>query len=512
MTISVSARSLRVALDAAVAPSRAEVVYVLTTLLEIAGYSAHFSWAPDATSPHGDGEIDIYYGPRDSVPARLSIASVRWPFSSAPQRDATSARVSGALDVLLFPGEPAATSRAGRLEHDIIFASYWLLTGAPEPKWPRSRWDDLQAEGSLLVQNALLARAPVSRYAMHLRRLFESLGVSALRWPWEQSGPGAAFAFTHDVDYPQIIRWIEIPRELLRGRPRLAWGIATGRQHFWRFRDWIDLTRRFGTRPTFYFMARRGSLLDFAAGTPDAFYDVAQRPFRELFAELKDAGAEIGLHASYRAHRSADVLRQERERIEQIAQVKVWGNRHHYWHLDPADPNETLRRHELAGFVYDSSLGLEYYPGWRRGICHPFRPFHPGERRAIETVQLPPAWMDDHFDRRRLMNQIADPDAAAKALLDNARALGGTCVVDYHARGMNADFFPHYGPWLARFADREFATGVSCFTAAEIATAYRQRAAALHAASRDETLGSAAWIAAVAPSSDLGPAQTSHQA
>jgi hypothetical protein len=119
--------------------------------------------------------------------------------------------------------------------------------------------------------------------------------------------------------------------------------------------------------------------------------------------------------------------------------------------------------------------------------------------------------MDDHFHRRRLVNQIADPDAAAKALLDNARALGGTCVVDYHARGMNADFFPQYGPWLARFADREFGTGVSCFTAAEIATAYRQRAAALHAASRDETLGSAAWIAAVAPSSDLGPAQTSHQ-
>ena len=237
----------------------------------------------------------------------------------------------------------------------------------------------------------------------------------------------------------------------------------------------------------------------------------AHRAFRELFAELKDAGAEIGLHASYRAHRSADVLRQERERIEQIAQVKVWGNRHHYWHLDPADPNETLRRHELAGFAYDSSLGLEYYPGWRRGICHPFRPFHPGERRAIDTVQLPPAWMDDHFDRRRLVNQIADPDAAAKALLDNARALGGTCVVDYHARGMNADFFPQDRPWLARFADREFGAGVSRLTAAGDRHCVSATCGRTPRASRDETLGSAPWIGAGTPSSDLGPAQTSHQ-
>lgn len=483
-----SPRTLRVALDASLESSRAEVVYVVTTLLEVAGYAAHFSWAPDAATASSD-TVDIYYGPRRDVRARLVIPSVPWQFASAPARELTRVSRAGELDLLSFGGEESGTAvEHDRLSSDILFASYWLLTGARETTWPRSRWDDLQAAESLLVKEDLLARAPVSRYASWLRRHFESLGTPALRWPWEAPQAMAGFAFTHDVDYPQIIRWIEVPRTLLGGNPRGAWEIATGRQSFWRFGDWMDLTRRFGTHPTFYFMARRGSLIQFMSGTPDAFYDVSSRPFRELFAQLKDGGGEIGLHASYRAYRSADMLRAERERIESIANVRVLGNRHHYWHLDPDDPNETLARHEQAGFMYDSSLGLEYYPGWRRGICHPFRPYSPRLRRTIDTVQVPPAWMDDHFDRRRSLNRIADADQTARQLLLTAQALGGICVVDYHARGMNADFFPRYGPWLARFVERELPGAAMCLTAAEIARTYVERAHALNAMSRDETL------------------------
>ncbi len=501
MTTSASPRTLRVALDAAISPSRSEVVYVVTTLLETAGYAAHFLWAPHAAAARNDEAFDIYYGPQRDVRARLSIPSLPWDFRTAPSRDVSEVGRNAEIDLLRFTGEESSAepSDPNTLARDIVFASYWLLTGARESTWPRSRWDDLQAGTSALVKEGLLARAPVSRYAALVRRHFESLGVPAVRWPWEEPRATAAFAFTHDVDYPEIIRWIEVPRTLLRGSMRNAWGIATGRQHFWRFRDWIDLTRRFGSRPTFYFMARRGSLLEFMAGTPDAFYDVASPRFRELFLELKDAGAEVGLHASYKAFQSADMLRAERERIESVAQVRVLGNRHHYWHMDPNDPNETLRRHEQAGFVYDSSLGLEYYPGWRRGICHPFRPYHPEQRRAIATVQVPPAWMDDHFDRRRSVNHIGDADAAARQLLDTARSLGGTCVVDYHARGMNADFFPRYGPWLAQFTERELPGAATALTAAEIAQAYLERSRLLAAISRDETLGDPIQLRPLSP-------------
>ncbi|HJU90496.1 MAG TPA: hypothetical protein VJ672_13995, partial [Gemmatimonadaceae bacterium] len=130
------------------------------------------------------------------------------------------------------------------------------------------------------------------------------------------------------------------------------------------------------------------------------------------------------------------------------------GNRHHYWHLDPSAPHDTLAMHEEAHFQYDSSLAFEMQPGFRRGICHPFRPYHPGERRALRVVQLPPTWMDDHFDRRLARNGITAPDEVARALLDVVRDTGGVAVVNYHERGMNADFFPRYGAWLGQFLQR----------------------------------------------------------
>jgi hypothetical protein len=200
-------------------------------------------------------------------------------------------------------------------------------------------------------------------------------------------------------------------------------------------------------------MARQGSLLQYARGTPDAFYDIRSRRFRTMFRSLADEECEIGLHASYRAHESADRFRAEKNALEEASGATVAGNRHHYWHLDPDSPNDTLLNHERAGFRYDTSLAFEFYPGFRRGICHPFYPFHPAERRELDLVELPPTWMDDHFDRRLAYNHIEDPAACARELLRATTRTGGVAVVDYHVRGMNSDFYPRYGPWLMRLLD-----------------------------------------------------------
>ena len=280
------------------------------------------------------------------------------------------------------------------------------------------------------------------------------------------------------------IRWIEAPRHLLRGHVRTAWRVLTGRTDHWTFEPWLMLAREFGTAPCFFFMARQGSLLQYAMGTPDDFYDIRSDRFGLLFSTLRDAGAEIGLHASFHAHRSAATLRVEVERLKTASNGPVYGNRHHYWHLDPDDPNTTLVRHAEAGLQYDSSLGFEYYPGFRRGICHPFRPFHPGRREVVDVVQLPPAWMDDHFDRRLAKNGIQSPDEAALRLVDVAARTGGIVVVDYHSRGMNREIYPRWGAWLDRFAHSRLPGLVACLTPAEIAASYRAYARELATASR----------------------------
>ena len=178
-------------------------------------------------------------------------------------------------------------------------------------------------------------------------------------------------------------------------------------------------------------------------------------------------------------------LAREKDRLEDVSGTAVDGVRHHYWHLDPTEPHETLRRHEGIGFLYDSSLALEFYPGFRRGTCHPFRVFHPGERRELKTLQLPPAWMDDHFDRRLVKNGITDPVDYARRLVKAAADTSGMVLVDYHLRGMNGDFFPRYGPWLQEFLRQHLDSRVGFCTPGELARAYLKFEHTLDGYSRD---------------------------
>jgi hypothetical protein len=264
-----------------------------------------------------------------------------------------------------------------------------------------------------------------------------------------------------------------------------------GTNNFWKFAEWVEFGKLNDTRPAFFFMATKGSLFKYALGTPDGFYDVRAPEFRELFRYLRDEGCEIGLHASYNAYLRPNQLRREKQALEEVSGVPIDGNRHHYWHLDPKAPHETLLKHEEAAFLYDSSLALEYYPGYRRGICHPFRPFHPGERRELNLVELPPAWMDDHFDRRLEHNKIAHPEDYASNLVNAARATNGVVVVDYHQRGMNSDFYPRYGLWLTDFVKKHLDSSLAFFTPQEIVRRYLAHETALETQARDRTTRSA---------------------
>jgi FemAB-related protein (PEP-CTERM system-associated) len=424
----------------------------------------------------------------------VAISSRSKGFAGASEVEAQDLHTRDGLAFLDFGDGEWGFQRCGEsriyFRSDIVYASYWLLTGARESHYSRDRWDNLDLEGTFFRKSAILSMPLVSNYAHFLREYFRGVGLEPRALPWGTESVPATFVFSHDVDYPEMVRWIECLRLLAKPGAkslRLISGILRGEDHFWKFKEWVDFEKSRGARPTFFFMSRKGSLVEYARGTPDAFYDVQSPRFQELFRFLRDEGCEVGLHASYHAHRSMEQFRREKQALEAAAGTPILGNRHHYWHLDPTAPNETLRRQEGAGFVYDSSLEFEFYPGFRRGVCHPFRVFHPGERRELSIVELPPAWMDDHFDRRLARNGITDPEACALSLLRAVRQTGGVAVVDYHARGMNGDHFPRWGPWLKQFVERHLDSTVSYSTTGEIVRRYLAYEQSLEASSLDRT-------------------------
>lgn len=480
---------LQVGLCPSLADSVQEAKYVLKTLARTAGYATDFSWVND---PHENRRVwDVYCGPRrGTIRARVRI-DARPNVRRVQRAEPLGIHEQGGLGFLDFDGERTGFSRDSdggvHFHSDIVAGCYWLLTGAREGHYRRDRHGSAFLEGSALQKYGLLTRPLVSEYAAFLRAEFGRIGLEAEPLPWTQGKTGAVL-FTHDVDYPQIIRWIECLR-LTRERgwralPSIR-DVLSGRSHFWKFADWIGFEDRFGVAPTFYFCARQGSLAQYATGTRDPFYDVRAREFRELFDTLRASGCEIGLHASYNAFRSESHLADERRTLEEACGAPVLGNRHHYMRLNPLAPQETLARHEQIGLAYDSSLAFAYYPGFRRGICHPFHVFHPEDRRELGILQIPLAWMDDHFDRCLTINRISDPEETACGLLAAVERTGGIATVDYHVRGMNADFFPKYGPWLARFADRHLDDRLRYLTPGSVARQFAAYERALERCSRD---------------------------
>lgn len=470
-----------------------EVCYAFRTLLRVAGYAWEFVWHPGETAL--SEPIDICYGPGwNEVPARIRIRSSDLSFRHADAAILTDVQYREGLPFLRFTAneQPAMLWQDDEVHvaSDIVFAAFWLLTGAGEALYGRDRHGNLDLRGLPVLNHDLLRNPAVSIWGAWIRKYFTDRGRVSSQPAWA-SGSHPAFAFSHDVDYPEMLRAVEMLRALIipGGGIPLAWRALRGTSHFWQFAEWVRLAAEFGTRPAFYFMARRGSIREYLSGTPDAFYDIGSPRFHGLFRSLREHGCEIGLHASYNAYRDVGTLVREREALEQAADVHVPGNRHHYWHLNPADPGETLAFHEQAELTYDSSLGLEFYPGYRRGICHPFRVFDPRERRELRTIQLPPAWMDDHFGRRLERNGITDPDRVARDLLDAARRSSGVVVVDYHARGMNREYFPRYGAWLEQFLHNDNASGFRFHTPIELVTMHADHERRLAAASHDPAAG-----------------------
>jgi hypothetical protein len=230
---------------------------------------------------------------------------------------------------------------------------------------------------------------------------------------------------------------------------RPAFEVISHRRTHWQFASWIALEKRIGATSSFHFVPRQGSLWQYARGTPDPFYDVGSRRFRELFRYLRAEGAEVALQASYRAGESRSQLAAEKERLERAAGEPISGNRHHYLRLDARNPEATLLLHEQVDLEYDASLGHERYLGWRRGLCSPFYPFHRALRRELRTLQLSTAWMDSQLFLYKADNP-GDRAALLRRLADRVADHGGCLVVNIHDYVYDDRLFPGWSESYAQ--------------------------------------------------------------
>lgn len=477
---------LTLALDPALEAYRPEISYTWRTLLSGLGYAWHeLPWNSEPT--------DIAYAtdPAAAPSARLVLCANLDQWARPFVQQLVGVERTDGWERPRFAAESSdpsvQTMQAGRciIARDLIFDSFWLLSGQEERQHPRDKHGYLDLSGTPTQEHGVLRLALVARIAQSLEQQLVALGLrpGLPRWP---HGAVMAAACGHDVDYPEIIRWLEPLRILARQGTRglrAAAAVATGSHSHWHFRSWMELEQRYGARSAFYFVARKGSLREYASGLPDSFYDINAPQFRALFRELAAEGWEIGLHASYLAYTSAEKFAAEREALAQASGQPILGNRHHYWHLDPERPEETLLLHEQVGFSYDASLTHNRYLGWRRSANWPFYPWHSGRRRAIRTLQLPTAWMDDHLFGQRADNP-GDSQTLLNALVARTAALGGLLLVDVHEYVYDDALFPGWAATYRALWEQLFARSDVWFaTPGEVAQHWAARQSVIERAS-----------------------------
>jgi peptidoglycan/xylan/chitin deacetylase (PgdA/CDA1 family) len=371
----------------------------------------------------------------------LEVSERAWDLFAARAAFAPALRDDGMLD---FGDGP----------RDLVASAFWHLSRYEERGGARDEHGRFPARAAL---------ADPERPAVDalLRRFREHVG--------DRGSPPFTVALTHDVDIPW--RWSR-PRALLGAAARAkaaavdrrfgdaaaeAVGLAAapvrrlaGTDPNWSYERIAAIEREHGGRSTYFVMAGHNHPAD---GPDPAAYD-RLRP--AIVADISAQGDEIGLHPSYLTCERPELLAAERERLEALTGARVPGIRFHYLRHDA---HATLPELERLGFAYDSSQGYGDAIGLRAGFSFPFRPFHLGERRPLDLVELPLAVMDATLAEPRYLGLT--PQAGLERtlrLLEHVAAIGGTVAILWHTDRFSREYARGwdgvYADVLAWVADR----------------------------------------------------------
>lgn len=415
-------------------------------------------------------EADLVYAPL--YPNNLSKNAIWICADSITDWNSSSAKV-GRWDNIPFFYQTSISSppaeSLGRILPDIVYPTYALATGVFEQGQAKDQWGVTIAKSGILHQNCLLDIPVVALYADLLASELLLTGERSPKVPLWPQGKKYAIVLSHDVDspfeYPQVFSALKEVKVNLQLKPKIkrtAWSVwkltkaimfsvingfpYPDRDPNFCFDSWLEVEKQLGTRSAFYV----ASIAHYDSyGSPyDVQYSYQMPEIRRALLDAIDRGWEIGLHASINAHKVPHRIKFEKERLESVLDgYQVKGVRHHYWVMDSKIPERTLWLHSTAGFEYDTSLGLNDLPGFRRGIAWPFYPFDRQLRKRIPIVEIPPTLMDGGIFYHKGSTTKENADTIIKHIQQVSR-FGGCVVLDWHLEQMNPDRYDGAGPIL----------------------------------------------------------------
>lgn len=358
-----------------------------------------------------------------------------------------------------------------RLGDDQFLSIYRLLSRAEEfettTRHNSHNWELLFAS----IERRDQAMIPILEQwlvAWQKQGLLHRRGTNS-RWP---EGKPFGLCLTHDVDQLQEYLWLERWRSLRHhqdapGREKLM-TVASFLKELARrigtvkprstpdLEQWLEVEQRHGFKSTFMFF-----------GTPlpcphweDAFYQYSDRidfegrrvTIGEAMQRLSAAGWDVGLHGSCLSHTNSNLLRRERQSVEEVIGASVTSTRQH--HL-LCDVRKTPYAHSEAGLLTDSTFGSNVNTEFRCGTCLPFFMYDRVRDEPLPVLQIPLVIQDCPLTE----NLAGDEELMFRRcleLMDRVEEVGGVLTLLWHNQHRaDTPVFRCYARVLAEAAKRD---------------------------------------------------------
>jgi hypothetical protein len=192
----------------------------------------------------------------------------------------------------------------------------------------------------------------------------------------------------------------------------------------------VDYFLKREIRTSFYLLALNKEAVDF---------NYTLEEIQESLDLLLSNQFEIGLHGGlYTAFNSIERLREERCYLEKFTHQKTIGFRSQWLKFRFPD---TFKNLVEDGFLYDSSIAYPDMPGFRNGMCYPFRLVFPGESVFSKLLELPLNFMDV-TGSSYLGLGAEDYLRLGKQILNTTEDFGGVFTILWHNNNFEGNLYP----------------------------------------------------------------------
>jgi peptidoglycan/xylan/chitin deacetylase (PgdA/CDA1 family) len=187
----------------------------------------------------------------------------------------------------------------------------------------------------------------------------------------------------------------------------------------------MDISDKHNIKSQFNFIPINGK------GGIDGNYSIFESIYIELFKKIIKRGHKIGIHPGYYTMDKLNKLKYQVDIFNTIVNLinvenyRITGRQHYLRWQNPI----TWRNWEFCGIAEDSSIGSEYFIGFRSGTCYEYPVYDLEFRKSLSLVEYPLVIMDVCLFKER---NIIETDYLLNTIKSVTTYFGGNLTLLYH--------------------------------------------------------------------------------